>query len=257
MDQVTGRLQLMAFLSRNEGETWEGGLMLDDRDCSYPFGSQTTDGTIYVSYERQRWLQPEILLARFTEEDVAAGRAVSDRAALRLLVNKAGGVSEIERRRSVPPPPRRDNVDGAAFRNRPAGRISADGYQESVYKVGAILFRDRSYALAECPKELEDALFLHVPMEGDKRLRCTRSGMVYVLTPLPDRNPSGSQSKKLEQQGFKKVALPEVELFEHVSRPANHCTLYQRECSEGDTIEFGKWAVPVFLRVADDSESAP
>lgn len=93
LETLTGRVQLMTFLSRDEGSTWEGGLMLDDRSCSYPFGSQSADGTIYVSYERQRWVQPEILLARFTEEDVLAGGPVSNRAALKLLVNKAGGIA--------------------------------------------------------------------------------------------------------------------------------------------------------------------
>lgn len=93
MGQRVGRRQLMTHLSRDEGNTWEGGLMLDDRTCSYSFGFQSNDGTIYVSYERERWLQPEILLARFTDKDVLAGKLVSDRAALRLLVNKAGGFS--------------------------------------------------------------------------------------------------------------------------------------------------------------------
>jgi hypothetical protein len=75
LDTLTGRVQLMAFLSRDEGHTWEGGFMLDDRSCSYPFGSQSDDGTIDVSYERQRWVQPEILLAQFTEADVLASGA--------------------------------------------------------------------------------------------------------------------------------------------------------------------------------------
>ena len=99
INRRVGRRQLMAHLSRDEGKTWEGGLMLDDRTCSYPFGFQSSDGTIYVSYERERWLQPEILLARFSEEDVAAGKLVSKRPALRLLVNKAGGISEESYRR--------------------------------------------------------------------------------------------------------------------------------------------------------------
>jgi hypothetical protein len=107
MNQRVGRRQLMAHLSRDEGKTWEGGLMLDDRTCSYPFGYQSRDGTIYVSYERQRWLQPEILLARFTENDVLAGKLVSDRAVLRLLVNKAGGISD-ESYRRIQSLPRRE-----------------------------------------------------------------------------------------------------------------------------------------------------
>jgi hypothetical protein len=86
-----GRSHLTAYLSRDEGETWEGGLLLDERECSYPFGCQADDGTVYVSYERSRWQQPEILMARFLEEDILAAQSVSDRAALKVLVNKASG----------------------------------------------------------------------------------------------------------------------------------------------------------------------
>ncbi len=86
-----GRSHLTAYLSRDEGRTWEGGLLLDKRECSYPFACETDDCTIYTSYERNRWKQPEILMARFTEEDILAGRAVSDRAVFRVLINKALG----------------------------------------------------------------------------------------------------------------------------------------------------------------------
>lgn len=88
-----GRSHLTAYISGDEGRIWRGGLLLDERECSYPFGCQAGDGTIYVSYERNRWRQPEILFARFTEADVLAGKAVSPQAALRWLVNKAGGVA--------------------------------------------------------------------------------------------------------------------------------------------------------------------
>ena len=88
-----GRSHLMAFVSQDEGRTWIGGLLLDERDCSYPFGYQSYDGTIYVSYERQRWREPEILLARFSEADVLAGKVVAPKTRLRLLVNKASGKS--------------------------------------------------------------------------------------------------------------------------------------------------------------------
>jgi hypothetical protein len=89
-----GRSHLTAFVSMDEGKTWTGGLMLDERPCSYPFGCQASDGTIYVSYERNRWDNPEILLARFTEADVLAGKVVSNRARLRLIVNRATGESK-------------------------------------------------------------------------------------------------------------------------------------------------------------------
>jgi len=85
-----GRSHLTAYLSRDEGKTWEGELLLDERECSYPYGFQACNGTIYVSYERSRWRQPEILFARFTEADVLASTPVSPLAALQQLVNKAG-----------------------------------------------------------------------------------------------------------------------------------------------------------------------
>ena len=67
---------------------------------------------------------------------------------------------------------------------------------------------------------------------------------VYLLTPLPERNKD-TQSQALTDQGFEKVALPEVRLFS--GSPNNFCTLYQKDCAAGETIAVGKWAVPVFM----------
>ena len=88
----TGRSHLTAFLSRDDGRTWLGGLLLDERDgVSYPDGVQAPDGTIYIVYDYARRGAKEILLAKFAEDDVARGACVSDAAALGLLVNKARG----------------------------------------------------------------------------------------------------------------------------------------------------------------------
>ena len=92
-DPFKGRTRMTAYLSRDEGKTWEGGLMLEERDCAYPDGFQAPDGTIYVSYDRQRQRQAEMLLALFTEADVLAGSLVSGRAALSLMINKTAGIS--------------------------------------------------------------------------------------------------------------------------------------------------------------------
>ena len=89
--QQKGRTHLTAFISSDEGKTWKGGLLLDERRCSYPFGFQDEDGSIYISYERNRWNQPEILMAAFEETDVLAARSVSDTARFRVLINKATG----------------------------------------------------------------------------------------------------------------------------------------------------------------------
>jgi predicted neuraminidase len=92
LDERTERIAMTAYLSDDDGKSWYGGLVLDERDdVSYPNAAQAEDGSIYVVYDRRRYSDKEILMARFTEEDVAAGKCVSDEAALKLLVNKSSG----------------------------------------------------------------------------------------------------------------------------------------------------------------------
>ncbi|MBN2713641.1 MAG: exo-alpha-sialidase [Planctomycetes bacterium] len=72
------RSDLTAYISKNDGATWEGGLLLDERNgVSYPDGFQHPDGRIFVQYDRLRECG-EILLATFTEEDVLAGKNISE-----------------------------------------------------------------------------------------------------------------------------------------------------------------------------------
>ena len=86
------RNNLMAMLSKDDGITWEGGLMLDARlGVSYPDGVQTDDGTIYIIYDYDRYGQRDILMASFTEEDVLCGRPVSEKTRFAQLVNRAAG----------------------------------------------------------------------------------------------------------------------------------------------------------------------
>ncbi|MCD9025802.1 sialidase family protein [Cohnella silvisoli] len=86
-----GRNNLTAMLSEDEGATWQGYLLLDDRsNVSYPDGVQAEDGTIYIVYDRERYIEREIVMAVFTEEDVLLGQCVSNKARLQVIVNKAG-----------------------------------------------------------------------------------------------------------------------------------------------------------------------
>ena len=86
------RSHLKAFLSDDDGATWYGGLVLDERrGVSYPDGVQAPGGAIYIIYDYSRHGAKQILMGVFTEEDVAAGKCVSDKARLRVLVNQATG----------------------------------------------------------------------------------------------------------------------------------------------------------------------
>ena len=81
------RQELTAFLTTDEGKTWSGRLLLDERTgVSYPDIAQAPNGDIYVHYDRNRGSDAEILFARFREEDVQAGKLVSKDASLKNLV---------------------------------------------------------------------------------------------------------------------------------------------------------------------------
>ena len=55
MTEKTRREKLVAFVSDDEGQTWQGGLMLDEREkVTYPDGVQADDGTIYIIYDYNR-----------------------------------------------------------------------------------------------------------------------------------------------------------------------------------------------------------
>lgn len=92
MDTHQGRSRLTAWLSEDEGGTWLGGPMLDEREgISYPDGCQAPDGRIYISYDRNRATDGEILMARFTEEDVLAKKLSSPGSCLKMLICRPRG----------------------------------------------------------------------------------------------------------------------------------------------------------------------
>jgi hypothetical protein len=99
-ERLAGRSHMSAYLSEDEGKTWKGGLLLDERSSvSYPDGFQAPDGLIHILYDWNRHTDAEILLAKFREEDILAGKLVSQDARLRMLANKATGPKPAPRKR--------------------------------------------------------------------------------------------------------------------------------------------------------------
>lgn len=96
----TKRNHLTALLSEDDGKTWPYKLLLDGRnDVSYPDAAETEDGTIYITYDRERGCfkddlatamadAREILLARITEEDIIAGSIVTQGSFLQKVISK-------------------------------------------------------------------------------------------------------------------------------------------------------------------------
>jgi predicted neuraminidase len=86
------RSLLTALLSEDDGKTWSGGLLLDERSkVSYPDGVQAPDGRIYIIYDYDRDGEKQVLMAVFTEEDVLTREFGSSGARKRVLVNQATG----------------------------------------------------------------------------------------------------------------------------------------------------------------------
>lgn len=91
-DHFHGRNNLMAELSFDDGCTWTGGLMLDERaDVSYPDGTEDENGFLYIAYDHERYHAREILMAKFTERDILAGICKNPESRLRVLVSQATG----------------------------------------------------------------------------------------------------------------------------------------------------------------------
>ncbi|WP_206028548.1 serine hydrolase [Thalassoroseus pseudoceratinae] len=91
----TGRSHLTAYVSDDDGRTWTGGLLLDERSgVSYPDGQQTADGRIRIIYDYSRVGSRHILMATFREADIEAGKIVSEDASLRQMVSDASGGQE-------------------------------------------------------------------------------------------------------------------------------------------------------------------
>lgn len=95
-ERLAKRSHMSAYLSEDDGKTWLGGLLLDERSSvSYPDGFQAPNGLIHILYDWNRHSDAEILLAKFREEDVLAGKIVSKDAKLQMLANKATGPKPI------------------------------------------------------------------------------------------------------------------------------------------------------------------
>ena len=86
LNEHNGRNQFSAWLSDDDGKTWKGGLVFEDRDkVTYPDGFQSPDGTIYITYDHNRG-PGEITLARFTEDDILSGKIVSPQSKLKMII---------------------------------------------------------------------------------------------------------------------------------------------------------------------------
>ena len=101
-DNTMTREKLTAMLSEDEGKTWKYKFLLDERsDVSYPDAAIDGEGYLNIIYDRERGgfkdslkdaqkCAREILMARITEDDIMAGKIVSEKSFLKRIVSRLG-----------------------------------------------------------------------------------------------------------------------------------------------------------------------
>lgn len=101
-----GRNNLTAFLSDDDGKTFPHMLLLDGRSqVSYPDAVEGDDGFLYITYDRERGCfkenlaavyadAREILTCKITEEDILAGKLVTEGSFLQNVVSKLGELAD-------------------------------------------------------------------------------------------------------------------------------------------------------------------
>jgi len=244
-ERKPGRNHLTAYLSEDDGKTWKGGLLLDERETvSYPDSTQAPDGTIYAIYDWNRADEKTILMTTFTEEDILAKAYVSDAARSRVLINKATGINpKTWLKKSAPASGLRTDTKAAAFKPGPAAQMTAEEGHFQALEIGTPLFSNRPYSLHSLPEPLSGKQFLFSTME-QTTATCRKPGMVYVLTPTNNRNPDSVEDQLLAQ-GFEKTSVSEFFLFAPDGKTSfgNAVCIYQKRVTAGERIEFGKWGV--------------
>jgi len=232
------RSHLTAYLSDNDGKSWNGGLLLDARGgVSYPDGAEGPEGVVYVIYDFDRQGDKEILMAAFTEDDVMAGKIVSSHGRLHVRINQATGENPGRRRRKIE---LSANTDGQPLLTGPAAAVEPGDTERDQLLPGAKIFTNRTYVIASVPEALRGKKFLRASIDRVSVV-CRKKGIVYVLTPSQGRNRD-SLAPVLPDKGFQRSNVPEFLLFEG---EANACSVFQKQVEAGETIELGKWGVLV------------
>jgi predicted dehydrogenase len=121
----------------------------------------------------------------------------------------------------------------------------------AVMKRGVKLFTDRDYVIDEMPEAVRGLPFLRTSIEK-LDVQITKPGTLFALTPTI-RPKAASQETALQEAGFTKVDVPEVQLF---PGEINRVSLYRKEVKAGERFRFRK-LVLLILHSAELKEMTP
>lgn len=241
------RSHLTAFLSEDDGASWKGGLLLDERSgVSYPDATQAPDGTIHVIYDWSRLREKHILMSTFSEKDILDGVFASPVARSRVLINQASGVNPKIGDEGSGPGLRMDK-EAPPLKQEPAAKLVTDSGEVCDLNPSIRLFRDRQDVLHSVPKFFLGKSFVFSSL-GKTSATCVEPGMVYVFTPRKDRNVNGAEDELLAM-GFERTSEKEFFLRVQFDRKAQRdeaCSVYQKPMKAGEKIQFENWGLLVF-----------
>ena len=152
------------------------------------------------------------------------------------LTTIGGGTTRAQEPRPTP-------LEGEAASIEYRGEGEPDTFQP-----GAVLFTNRAYTIAECPKWLQAKRFLRGSIDSGN-FRVTAAGVLTLLTPEPVHPRAATQAQTLEARGFVWIAQPErFQLFG--KQPFDLVRVYQKQVRPGERFRLGKWAVAVGFQAA-------
>jgi predicted neuraminidase len=222
------RRDLRAFISDDDGKTWIGGLMLDEREqVSYPDGQQAEDGTIYITYDHMRRRDRAIRMAVFTEEDVRAGELVSGSSRLAMTISQP---------EDAPAPKSVELAEGPSAVMLPKGGGTVETLLE-----GVKIWSNRNYIFSQIPQELEGMQFIQSRIETSSA-EAVVAGQVYVIA--RDR----TVGRRLLATGFDRVDIPSFIPFAVAGdyKVGDTSSVYQKKVLTGELVEYGNWGITVF-----------
>jgi hypothetical protein len=116
-------------------------------------------------------------------------------------------------------------------------------YEAASFGIGVKLYTNRAYTLEEAPDYLLGKSFARNSIDRTG-FRCTKAGVVTLLTPDPADPKAATLYKELEAAGFTRIGPDYVfQLFGEAKYDL--VRVYQKELEEGEEYRLAKWAVLV------------
>ena len=232
-NDTAARSDLTVALSEDGGKTWKYKLELADTEgCSYPDACQTSDGTIYITYDIDRYSQKKVMMARITVDDIKAGKIVSENSKLVMLINDNGvtaaggnklmGTDDIEVKNIANIKP----VDGASVVEK--------------LKSGMYLFVDRQHSAKNIPEYFKGAKVLKTSMTNGTEFETTSAGELYILTPM--NGLSYSHQAELEAMGF---VAAEDNIGDFFNPQLEKLVLLKKDVEAGERFKISKYSIVI------------